>query len=487
MGPLRDAIRYAIFESLQNPTTTDISSTMIFISSSLKKAETKHDGFEDKEGLNVGLYVPALIPPGGKPGASYDIVESVIASFTEIGGGCSMRLESGTWKDENGATHNEPMVVINSHTPMKDWYIWIPILRTHIREIQVKLNQICVLVTIDSKTYGDGPIDLLGPVHTSEFPIVDESWTYDEKLTEYFPNNESGSKNKKETGNNTQELKGDGNIQISASGNVTINNSNKSSDNQSTDFEKLLNDYKKEVKENQKMKTEKKYDTSIKEAESEKDELRKRITELEKENDRLKTEEVPTIITNHTNTVPPMMITDENFFKSSKEVLQDILDQIMPDFERDMKRFNVAELPDEDDGSGASEVITEYLELALLEIEEVKNLQTDNLTLFYENEYGHIETDHEQFFITFEHSRAKRKFLFFVDFCYGTHKSFEASPLDSRKFRKESLTWIDEDVSRHIGYISVDRFSCVSSHPMIALNPYGGVRAIIFGAEIEEN
>ena len=214
MGPLREAIRYAIFESLINPEKTDITSTMLFISNSLAEASEKIHGLNENERFNIELYIPLLLPPGKKKGTCLKIIEDAIDSLHPLSGGSTISRAQGFWRDENTReVHSDKIAKLEASIPMKDWHIVIQILKSIIKQIQTELKQFCVYMKVDGNSYGNSPIDLLGPKLTSKFTTVDEKWIEDPELSKLFKDDEKRNDSER---NISQKLIGDSNIPIYA-------------------------------------------------------------------------------------------------------------------------------------------------------------------------------------------------------------------------------------------------------------------------------
>ena len=172
MSPFRDAIRFAIFEKVSDE-SKDISQTETQINLIIEEYKKKFPNFADVEKINIELTVPTQLPPGGEEGDCKKVVDTVVKSFNELGGGSTIIPAKGSWLDQDGASVSDHCLIIFTSMLIKNWYKSIPVLTTLIGdEIQTKLYQKCVYLRIDDNAYGK-PINLLGGIVES-FPEQEE-------------------------------------------------------------------------------------------------------------------------------------------------------------------------------------------------------------------------------------------------------------------------------------------------------------------------
>ena len=517
MSDWRELVRIAIIETIKNESWIQFENTKNTIEQHLNITSIHVPNFKEDSRINIELVVPIQIPYNGKKGDCKRVVETVRDHLIKLGGGTQIFHASGSWVSSVDGLNVDQCLIVYTAIPANSWHESIPVLRDLIKyEIQSKLLQQCVFIRIDCMTHGP-PINLLQGSKLDEVMFAaDKFLEVDTSCFELIPGkiNETEGKVTKNNSikivNNNHSIQGNNNLQINSKGNVVTNigsgaiaagrdinfyndNQNSLPVNELTEFMTQVADKLAEEKTRVKLLEKELANTKKNDMyEFAKLALSKTLTDIRMQENIIIESTNSSVNTGHDNlTHPHNPDTFNKTGKTSEEILNNIMLRILPDFEKDVINLNLDDIPQEDDGSEVSKRLTEFLELGLREIREIRKIVSDYSEIYYLDEENMIPGfSYNQQFLKFQYQSDKtRHFLFFIEHKYGTRTSFDEDPIDKRRIRKDCLEWIDDQILYGKEWQTTgDRFSCVSFPPIVCLDAVQrGIRVVAFGAEIKKN
>ncbi len=115
--------------------------------------------------IKLEITVPISLPPNTKNGFCKSIIDEVQEKLAQNFGGYTRIKAVGGWYDENKKLIEEPSRIIRADLQISAWVYVTDVLESIIQNIQQKLMQKCVYVTVHNLSY---PLNLVD--NTSEFP-----------------------------------------------------------------------------------------------------------------------------------------------------------------------------------------------------------------------------------------------------------------------------------------------------------------------------
>ena len=115
--------------------------------------------------ITLEITVPISLPPNTKNGFCKSIIDEIQEKLAQNFGGYTRIEAVGGWYDENKNLVEEPSRIIRAGLQISAWVYVTDILESIIQNIQQKLMQKCVYVTVHNLSY---PVNLVD--NTSEFP-----------------------------------------------------------------------------------------------------------------------------------------------------------------------------------------------------------------------------------------------------------------------------------------------------------------------------
>jgi len=120
---------------------------------------------EIEKTIKLEITVPISLPPNTKNGFCKSIIDEVQGKLAQNFGGYTRIKAVGGWYDENKKLVEEPSRIIKADLQISAWVYVTDVLESIIQNIQQKLRQKCVYVTVHNLSY---PVNLVD--NNSEFP-----------------------------------------------------------------------------------------------------------------------------------------------------------------------------------------------------------------------------------------------------------------------------------------------------------------------------